>query len=239
MRHEIDGIVLRNQELAVAGQYAAMVMHEINNPLEAVTNLNYLIQSEAEDPERVREFSTMLEEQLVALRKISKQTLSFYRSPETIEAIAVSALVEAALRIHQSRIATKQIRLLKRLPADITVEVHAGDLLQVLSNLVANAVDALPVKGVLGLSVKRDAQAIHVTVADNGPGIPAVILTKVFDPFFTTKKERGTGLGLAISKAIVEKHQGRIRGRSSTRPSRTGTAFRISIPLNVRSIAAN
>ena len=228
---QIQEILRQNQELTVAGQFAATVMHEINGPLEAVNNLNYLIQQEADDPAKVRLYSGMLDEQLLTLTKLSRQTLSFYRSSETRESIAISALAEAALRVHQKKISAKRINLRKRFKAEVSAEVHAGEMLQVLSNLVANAIDALPENGILYISVKRSGDEAHVTVADNGSGIPALILPRIFDPFFTTKKEHGTGLGLAISKAIVEKYHGRIRSRTATRPSRNGTAFRISIPL--------
>jgi signal transduction histidine kinase len=228
---EAQDLLRRNQELIVAGQFAAMVMHEINGPLEAVHNLNYLIQQEADNPSQVRVFSGMLEEQLTTLTKLSRQTLSFYRSPETRESTAISTLAEAALRVYQRKISAKRITLRKRLMTDVTAEVHAGDMLQVLSNLISNAIDALPENGTLAVSVRRGAEEAHVTIADNGPGIPAPILPRIFDPFFSTKKERGTGLGLSISKSIVEKHRGRIRSRTTTRPSRNGTAFRISIPI--------
>ena len=239
VEHELDhsqktqDILSRNRELVVAGQYAAMVMHEINGPLEAVHNLNYLIQQEADDPSQVRIFSGMLEEQLTTLTKLSRQTLSFYRSSETRESVVIASLAEAALRVHQRKISAKHIDLRKRLTADVSADVHAGDMLQVFSNLIDNAVDALPENGTLCVRVRRSASEAHVTVADNGPGIPALILTRIFDPFFTTKKEHGTGLGLSISKSIVEKHHGRIHSRTTMRPSRNGTAFRISIPLSV------
>jgi signal transduction histidine kinase len=225
-------ILRRNQELIVAGQFAAMVMHEINGPLEAVNNLNYLIQQEADSPSKVRMFSGMVDEQLVTLTKLSRQTLSFYRSPETRESTAISTLAEAALRVHQRKITAKHINLRKRLNSDVSAEVHAGDMLQVLSNLISNAIDALPDHGILAVSVRRACHEAHVTVADNGSGIPGPVISRIFDPFFTTKKENGTGLGLSISKSIVEKHHGRIRSRTTTRPSRNGTAFRISIPLS-------
>jgi len=234
LQQEVQDILRHNQELVVAGQFAAMVMHEINGPLEAVHNLNYLIQQEADNASQVRTFSGMLEEQLVTLTKLSRQTLSFYRSPDTRESIAISTLAEAALRVHQRKISTKRIILRKEFKPDVTAEVHAGDMLQVFSNLISNAVDALPENGTLRVRVGRYADEAHVTVADNGPGIPAPILPRIFEPFFTTKKERGTGLGLSISKSIIEKHHGRIRSRSTTRPSRNGTTFRISIPLSAK-----
>jgi signal transduction histidine kinase len=231
LRQETQNFVRENHEIVAAGRFAATVMHEINGPLEAVHNLNYLIQQEADNASQVRLFSRMLEEQLDVLTKLSRQTLSFYRSAETWESIAICALAEAALRVHQKMISAKRIDLRKRFKTDVTAEVHAGDMLQVVSNLVANAVDALPENGILCVCVRQFANEAHVTVADNGPGIPASILPKIFDPFFTTKKEHGTGLGLAISKSIIEKHHGRIRSRSTTRPLRNGTVFRISIPL--------
>jgi signal transduction histidine kinase len=139
LQHEIEDIFRHNQELVVAGQFAAMVMHEINGPLEAINNLNYLIQQEADNVSQVRMYSNMLEEQLVTLTKLSRQTLSLYRSPDTREPVAISTLAEAALRVHQRKISSKRIILRKELKPDVTAEVHAGDMLQVLSNLISNA----------------------------------------------------------------------------------------------------
>jgi signal transduction histidine kinase len=227
---EIEEIVHRYRSVAVAGQFAAVVMHEINGPLEAVTNLNYLIQQDADNAALVRQYSQLIEEQVLNLIKLSRQTLSFYRSEENREVVAMASLAEAALRVHQKNIFAKQIRIRRNLPSDVTAEVHPGDMLQVISNLVANAIDALPEAGVLQIRVKRRPQEVRIIIADNGPGIPDSIRSRIFEPFFTTKRERGTGLGLAISKSIVEKHQGRIRTRSSTRNTRSGTIFHISLP---------
>src|SRR5665213_2857414 len=174
--HEIEELVRQTQGSALAGQFAAAVMHEINNPLEAVANLNFLIQREADDPTRVRHFSGLIDEQLQTLVQLSRQTLRFYRGPDARETIAVASVAEAALRVHQNKIQAKRIHLHKELPLEILAEVHPGDMLQVLSNLVANAVDALPVEGKLQLRVKSAADAVHITVADNGHGIPEPIL---------------------------------------------------------------
>ncbi len=221
----------RSQSLAVAGQFAATVMHEINNPLEAITNLNYLLQQGADDGELVKQYSKLIDEQLTVLARIARQTLSFYRPAAEKARVAAATLAEAALRIHRKNIAAKRIRLHIRFSDDIAMEVHPGEMLQVMSNLISNAVDALPVEGALYLRGRRCCGGVHILVADAGSGIPAAIARHIFDPFFTTKEDKGTGLGLAISKAIVEKHEGRIRSRSSTRPGRSGTAFRISLPL--------
>jgi signal transduction histidine kinase len=220
-----------SRSLAVAGQFAATVMHEINNPLEAISNLNYLLQGDANNPELVLRYSRQIDEQLAVLTRIARQTLSFYRPAAEKSPVAAATLAEAALRIHQKSIAAKRIHLNVRLANDVTMDVHPGEMLQAISNLISNAVDALPVEGSLYLRGRRSCRGVSLLVADAGPGIPNSIVQKIFDPFFTTKQDKGTGLGLAISKAIVEKYQGKIRTRSSTRPGRSGTTFRISLPL--------
>jgi signal transduction histidine kinase len=139
----------KSQALALAGQFAAATMHEVNGPLEAITNLNYLVQTNSDDGEQVRNFSGLIYEQLLVLSSVSRQTLSFYHSRETVEPIPIAPLAEAALRIHRQKIAAKEIRLLKKLPGDVIVESHAGAMLQVFSNLIGNAIEALPVQGTL------------------------------------------------------------------------------------------
>jgi signal transduction histidine kinase len=213
-----------------AGRYAASIMHEINNPLEAALNLNYLIGLDASDPDRVHTYCRSLEEQLRHLVHIARQTLSFYRPLQTREHTTVNTLADAALRVHQKRIAAKQIRLRTRFTGDLTVEVHAGEMLQVISNLIANAIDALPSRGILHIVGSRSPDTVHITVADNGHGIPVHIRETIFDPFVTTKGTSGTGLGLAISRDIIQRHKGTIHTRSSVRFGRTGTSFLISLP---------
>jgi signal transduction histidine kinase len=220
----------RSQGMAVAGQFAVSIMHEINNPLEAVCNLNYLLGADPQNTELAREYSRMMEEQLKTITTIAQRTLNFYRSIDTVEETAMAAVADAALRVHQKKILMKRIALHKSLESDAVATVHAGEMLQVLSNLIANAVEALPENGRLHLRIRQRREEVHITIADDGHGIPEAVLSRIFDPFFTTKKGRGTGLGLAISKAIVEKHKGRIRSRSSVRSGRSGTAFRIILP---------
>lgn len=120
---------------------------------------------------------------------------------------------------------------MKDLPESLTAQVHSGEILQLVSNLIANALDALPVDGTLCIRLRRRRSEAHFVVADNGHGIPKSIFAHIFEPFFTTKDEVGTGLGLALSKRIVEGHRGRIRVRSSLRPGKSGTIFKISLPV--------
>jgi signal transduction histidine kinase len=234
---QLEEALQESQALALAGQFAAATMHEVNGPLEAISNLNYLVRTNSNDGEQVRNYSVLLEEQLGILNTVSRQTLSFYHSRETVERVPIALLAEAALRIHRNKIAAKEIRLLTTLPGDVMVESNPGAMLQVFSNLIGNAVEALPVKGTLQIRAWCTDLEAHILFADNGRGIPTAIRGRIFEPFFSTKKERGTGLGLAITKAIVERHRGRIRSRTSTCTGRNGTAFRISLPLRAQSAA--
>ena len=162
----------QSQSLAVAGQFAATVMHEINNPLEAISNLNYLLQGDAHNPELVLRYSQQIDEQLAVLTRISRQTLSFYRPGEEKSPVAAAALAEAALRIHRKSIAEKRIHLDIRLANDVTMDVHPGEMLQVISNLISNAVDALPVEGSLYLRGRRRAAGFPFSSQMPAPAFP-------------------------------------------------------------------
>ena len=224
--------VRRAEERAVAGQLALEMMHEIKGPLEALGHLTYLAHAEAHDAEKVRKYMNLAEEQMSQLRNVASETLGFARTSQVPREVDAFTLAEAALRIHQRAIDAKGIRLTKHLPKDVTAEVHPGEMLQVLSNLIINAVDALPFEGRLFLRIRRTKAGVHFIIADNGHGISPELMSRIFQPFVTTKIDRGNGLGLALSKRIVEKHRGTIKIRSSVRPGRNGTTFRISLPAN-------
>jgi signal transduction histidine kinase len=220
----------RSEERATAGQLALEVMHEVRNPLEALGHLAYLASAEAEHPAEVRRYMLLVEEQLATLNHVAQYTLGLAKGSAETKAVDLVALAEAALRIHQRTIEAKKIHVLKRLPEKLSAMVHPGEILQVLSNLIMNALDALPHHGGLCLKLRRVPGGIRVMVADNGCGIPKDCLAKIFQPFFSTKGEEGTGLGLSLSKSIVERHRGRIRVRSRTGLDRSGTAFVLSLP---------
>ncbi|MEO8870364.1 MAG: HAMP domain-containing sensor histidine kinase [Granulicella sp.] len=220
----------KSEERAVAGQLALELMHEIKNPLEALGHLTYLACEEAADADKVRLYMGQAAEQMNTLTHIVGQTLGFTRSSGTPRTINLVELAEAGLRIHQRRIDERKIRLVKELPDGISAEVHTGEILQVISNLIVNAVDALPDQGMLRLRLRRRGDRIELVVADNGHGIPSEAAERVFEPFFTTKGDHGSGLGLALSKRIMDRHKGRIRMRSRVTPGKSGTVFRISLP---------
>lgn len=220
----------KSEERAVAGQLALELMHEIRNPLEALGHLTYLACEEADEPGKVRKYMQLAEEQMLTLTRIVGETLGFARSSDAPRSVDLVALAEAGLRIHQRRIDAKKIHLVKNFADGVEAEVYPGEILQVISNLIANAMDALPNDGTLSLRLRRRGNRVHLVVADNGHGIPVEAAEKVFQAFFTTKGEQGSGLGLSVSKKIMDRHHGRIAMRSRVAPGKSGTVFRISLP---------
>jgi len=221
--------LIRTEKLSAAGRLAASIAHEINNPLEAVTNLLYLARTSRD---QTQEFLAMADEELARVTYLTKQTLGFYRDDGAPSVVNISALVESVLNIYQSKLKGKQMRVVKELRAQTELSTVAGEVRQVLSNLLANAIDAAPGQGVITIRTKSarangtGVPGIRVTVADNGSGIDAALKAKIWEPFFTTKKDVGTGLGLWVSKQIIEKHGGSIRFRSN----RNGTLFMAFLP---------
>ncbi len=215
---------------AAAEHLALEVLHEIRNPLEALGNLTYLAFEEAGDADKVRKYMRLAGEQMTLLNHIASQTLGYARSFAVPKSTNLGELMRSATRIHQKTIDKRKIHLIKDFSEGLTLEVYSGELLQVFSNLIANALDALPIDGTLRLRFRKRQNEVHFTIADSGQGIPKENLQEVFEAFFTTKEEKGTGIGLSLSKRIVEHHRGRIRVRSSVRPGRSGTTFRVSLP---------
>lgn len=220
----------RAEERATAGQLAMEVMHEIRNPLQALDYLVFLTRRDAEDAEKVRGYMHFAEEQMVTLSQIATGTLRLAADSPSPQPVSVSVLTEAAVRIHQRTIEAKRARLVKDIRGEIVVEAYTREILQVVSNLIVNALDAIPENGTVHLRVRKSGGRVRIVVADNGQGIPKENAALIFQPFFTTKEGRGTGLGLCVSKRIIDHHKGTIRVRSSVRPGRSGTAFQISLP---------
>ncbi len=202
--HSVIESLRQSQNLAVAGQFAAAIMHEINNPLEAVMNLNFLVRHNFDDPAQVAQYSQLIEEQLDTIVGIARQTLSFYKPAMAREKISVASLAEAALRVHQKSISEKEIRLYKSLGSDVTVEAHPGEMLQVLSNLIANAVDALPVRGALHLRIRRSCRGTRIVVADNGPGIPHPSPRRYSIRFLPPKRNREQDSGWPFQRPSLK-----------------------------------
>jgi len=231
---------LRNSEkLAVAGRLAATVAHEINGPLEAVANILFLL-DRAELSHTAHEFIHSAQEEIKRIGQITKLTLGFHREGERGEAeLRASDLIDGILALYGHRIESLGVVIEKRYDSAGALVADAGELRQVLSNLIVNAAEALAKKGDKLLIHVYDSpdwratgrKGVHITIADNGCGIPREVRHKLFEPFFTTKGEKGTGLGLWVTKSLVDKQDGSLRVRST--PD-VGTTFSVFLPSNLR-----
>lgn len=220
----------KSEERATAGQLALEMLHEIRNPLEALGYLIHLATEDAGEPEKVREYLRLAEEQMMMLRSVASLTLGFARASTASQPVDVVGVADAALRIHHRAIRDRRIRLIEDLPEKLVVPGYRGELLQAISNLVVNALESVKDEGTLYLRLRKTNDEVRLTVADNGHGVSEEHMAMIFEPFFTTKGEQGNGLGLALTKKIIDRHDGRIRVRSSVRPGRSGTTFRIFLP---------
>jgi signal transduction histidine kinase len=227
----VEESLRRSERLAIAGRYAGAVMHEVNNPLEAINNLVYLTQRESHNAEQVRRNMRDAEAQLERLGEITRKTLSYYREQSEAKDFDLVEIAESALRIHAHRFSANSVVVRRHFPQRVLTRVFAGEILQVFSNLILNALDALPeTNAVLWMRVRMLGERGHIIIADNGRGIHPAMHKTLFEPYITTKN-LGTGIGLWLSKRIIDKHRGTIRFRSSQVPGRNGTIFRVSLPL--------
>ena len=222
----------RSEKLAAVGQLASSIAHEINNPLEAVTNLLYLVRT-ADCIEDMKTFASLAEIELARVADITMQTLRFHRQQTAPAPVHLDETVSSVLRLYEARFLARKVGLalkMKDTPAAMLLE---GDVRQVLNNLVRNAYDAMPKGGHLHVRVrgarcmKTWIDGVRVTVADTGTGFLPKMRKTLFEPFHTSKEVTGTGLGLWISKGIIDKHRGRIQLKSRMG---AGTVFSIWLP---------
>lgn len=226
--------LLQNEKLAAVGRLASTIAHEINNPLESVTNLIYLASRISEG--ETLEYLERADLELRRIAAITRQTLSFNQRASVPHEVHCEDLLSGVTRIYQSRIANAGVTLETSKRSLRPILCFGGEIRQVLNNLVSNAIDAMPHGGRLLLRA-RDAthpvtgeSGLVITVADTGSGIPPEIISRIFEPFFTTKGLGGTGLGLWLSRDIIARHRGELRVRSSTSPSFHGTVFTLFLP---------
>jgi PAS domain S-box-containing protein len=230
-----EAALLESERMAVIGRMAASIAHEVNNPLEAVLNLGYLLERNPSLDDDARSYARLLIDEVLRVAEITRQTLSFYRDASYLAKVDIPSILESVLSLHQPLLESKSILLSTRFQKCAPVLARPGELRQVFTNLLVNAVDALPGGGRIRVSVDCPPREnwICVTIADNGPGIPENARRRIFQPFFTTKVSKGTGLGLWISQGILRKYGGSIRMRTFTSPSPwTGTAFRVCLPAS-------
>ena len=220
--------LLQNEKLASVGRLASSIAHEINNPLEAVTNLLYILQSRPLDAESLNLVS-MAQEELARVSQIATQTLRFYKQSSSRTHLDLAALADSVITLYRARFANAGVLATNDSKRVSPLLCFEGELRQIIVNLVANAYDAMKTGGMLTIRSRNTTiwpegmSGVRITVADTGIGMETTTLSHIFEPFFTTKGIGGTGLGLWITLELVKKNQGRIKIRSSTKPGKCGT----------------
>jgi PAS domain S-box-containing protein len=233
-RKRFEQSLLQAEKIAATGRMAATMAHEINNPLEAVTNLLYLLRPMIINPEAIN-YLNSAEDELGRVSHIANQTLGYYREHTSARRTSLTEIVLHAITIYEPRCAAAGIEIRRSLNSSRTVLLRRGEMMQVISNLIANSIYAMPTGGVLAICVEDMQESeggIRLTIQDDGVGIAADDLPKVFDAFFTTRTTVGTGIGLFVAKQFVEGHGGRIDIESRNRSEDHGTAVRVFLPIS-------
>ena len=207
-----------NEKLVVVGRLAASIAHEINNPLESVANLLYLLQSEPGMSRNALQYVDLAQQELRRVALITINTLKFFRQPAAPSQGSILEIIGSVLTLFQGRLRQNNVRIQTRYRAHAEFTCYAAELRQVFANFLGNAIDATPSGGSISLRVRPTADACHsgpgilVTIADTGCGMSAHTIAHLYEAFFTTKEIMGTGLGLWVSAELIHKHAGCVRG---------------------------
>jgi signal transduction histidine kinase len=237
VRKTQESILRQSEKLAATGRLAATIAHEINNPLEAVTNLIYLSRTDPEVPTHVQRLLETADVELARVAQIAQQTLGFYRDTTRPGEIDLNQLLHSVVDLFARKMSSHKISCTLDLEPFLCIHGLQGEMRQVFSNLLVNAIDAFTAASkpgslhIRGRLLQGHRQGVSILVCDNGAGIPLHVRERIFSPFFTTKQSVGTGLGLWVTRGFVEKHGGKIRFRSCT-GSPSGTVFRVVLPAN-------
>ena len=229
-----EEVLRRTEKLAAAARLSATMAHEINNPLEAVSNLIYIAKGAPSTSPEVASYLVLAEEELKRVSHITKQTLGFYRESSVPERVHLPTIIEAVLSLYSNKLKAKNISVVCELEDCAPVDALAGELKQAVSNLIGNAADALHTNGTIQIRLSctqgPNGKLLHVAIEDNGPGIAAEHIERIFEPFFTTKQDVGTGLGLWVTKEIIARQGGTIQVSSRSEPGQSGATFLLVLP---------
>lgn len=229
----------RAEKLAVTGRLAASIAHEINNPLEAITNLLFLLRNYCQLENPALNYVAMAEYEVRRIAEITQQTLRFYRQPTLPARAKMSELLGSVLSLYQGRFNSLNLQVERKFDPELDLFCFAGEIRQVLANLVGNSIDASPAGGRIVMRARRSRNwknpsqiGIRFTAADTGAGMEPEVKKRVFEAFFTTKESTGTGLGLWVSLEILNKHRATVhlRSRSASQGKQSGTVFQFFIP---------
>jgi PAS domain S-box-containing protein len=233
-RKRLEQALLQAEKIAATGRMAATIAHEINNPLEAVMNLMYLLRPMIADPAGIRYFQ-LVETELGRVSHIAKQTLGYYREHAAASSASIGEIVLHAITIYEPRCTASGIEIRKSINSSRKIIVRRGEMMQVVSNLIMNSIYAMQAGGVLAISVEDaidPGDGIILTIQDDGVGIAEADLPRVFEAFFTTHSTVGTGIGLFVAKQFVEGHGGQIEIESTQNEEDHGTTVRVYLPIS-------
>ena len=230
-RLRMQEAMIQSEKLAATGRMAAAIAHEINNPLEAVTNLAYLISIDPSLSESGKRYTRLLLDEIGRVSDVAKQSLGFFRDSKKPGSFDLCKLLDSVVTLYQPLLDTKGISLARDFTSGCVAYGSAAEIRQVFANLVRNAIEAVDHGGRIQIRLRSSRSGMRrVLVADNGPGIPAQTKSRLFQPFVTSKGAAGNGLGLWVSQGIVKKHSGLMQVRTSTLPGRSGTVFAVVLP---------
>ena len=238
-RKQTEAALIKSEKLAAAGRLAAVLAHEINNPLQAITNVMALLEQSPNMNSRDQEFVRTAAEELGRVNRLTQQSLQFYRESIFPTSVNVKEEIESVLALYAKQITAKNITVTKQYQADgASIHSYPGEIRQIFSTLLINAMDAVPMDGRIVLRVSHSADwskapavdGLRVTLVDSGCGIPPHNADRIFEPFFTTKGENGTGLGLWVARGIADRLGGFIHMRSRVHPDNGGTCFSVFLP---------
>jgi PAS domain S-box-containing protein len=234
-KKRLEASLIQSEKIAAIGRMAATIAHEINNPLEAIINMIFLARTNVEDRKRTLELLTAAESEITRVSHIANRTLGFYRENDPATSVSLADLVLAAIKIYEPKCKAADIRIEKDLRSACKIVLRVGEINQVVSNLIANSIHAMPSGGTLSIAVadadEHDGAGATLTVQDSGMGIPANVVPMIFDAFFTTRGSIGTGIGLFVAKQFVEGHGGKIGVESNTDAISHGTKMTVFLPL--------
>ncbi len=230
-RKVAEQAVLSSEKLAAMGRLASTVAHEINNPLESVTNLLYLVGTDRTLSTGSRQYLNTAEQELARLGDITRLTLGFVRNTAIREQVEVAPIVEDVLAIFRHRLESRNIEVVRRFDPGVGISIVPHELRQILTNLISNAVDALTVPSpCLAVEISGVNGATRLVIEDNGRGISPAELGRIFEPFFTTKQNVGTGIGLWVTRELVKSSGGHIQAESGDLPGGMRTRFQLDFP---------
>ena len=232
LNDELELALQRSEKLASTGRLLATIAHEINNPLGSLRVLLHLLQGNSSLEPSARELVGLANQEVAQLATIVRQTLAPHRETQLPVVTRISELLDEVCAVFRAKLQEADIQILREYRTEDEVTIYAGDVRQVFTNLIANAIDAMGPKGELRLSIERSpGSKVTVQIRDSGCGIPQENLESIFEAFFTTKEEKGTGIGLWVVKRIVDRLGGKIEVISAT-TGKTGTCFSVELPAS-------